>query len=172
MAVALKDVEGFSRPGIDGKRAQNRFLLLVRQHKASNLESARASGVSEDETEKSKLLDDLVPLYNDTLVKKKLSAQPTEAEEKAANIKFIREQAMLRGRRKSSESGDASDGSVLSKRKLIQDAQDKEMDLERERIAFKKLKFEREMEEKRIAWSVNSTARSASILGNGEPQKR
>ncbi|RHY19935.1 hypothetical protein DYB32_010139 [Aphanomyces invadans] len=100
MAVALKDVEGFSRPGIDGKKAQNRFLLLVRLHKASNLEAARASGVSEDETEKSKLLDDLVPLYNDALVKKKLSAQP-------------------RG----------EDG-------------------QHQRLAFKKLKFEREMEER------------------------
>ncbi|ETV75231.1 hypothetical protein H257_10425 [Aphanomyces astaci] len=55
MAATLKDVDGFTRPGIDGKKAQNRFLLLVRHHKSNNNEAARLSGATEDETPKSRL---------------------------------------------------------------------------------------------------------------------
>ncbi|KAF0705966.1 hypothetical protein AaE_014306 [Aphanomyces astaci] len=148
MAATLKDVDGFTRPGIDGKKAQNRFLLLVRQHKSNNNEAARLSGATEDETPKSRLLDDLVPLYNDAATKKRAATPLSEADEKAASIKFIREQAMLRGKRKSLESSDGSDVGGLSKKKLILEAQDKEVELEKERLAFKKLKFEREMEER------------------------
>ncbi|RHZ03361.1 hypothetical protein DYB37_012728, partial [Aphanomyces astaci] len=72
----------------------------------------------------------------------------SEADENAASIKFIREQAMLRGKRKSLESSESSDVGGLSKKKLILEAQDKEVELEKERLAFKKLKFEREMEER------------------------
>ncbi|KAG9413501.1 hypothetical protein AC1031_012722 [Aphanomyces cochlioides] len=50
MAEALRLAPGFTRRGIDGRKAQNRFLLLVRQHKSRNTASARLSGVAEDET--------------------------------------------------------------------------------------------------------------------------
>ncbi|RHY85418.1 hypothetical protein DYB26_011432 [Aphanomyces astaci] len=161
MAATLKGVDGFTRPGIDGKKAQtrflllidgkkaqNRFLLLVRQHKSNNNEAVRLSGATGDETPKNRLLDDLVPLYNDAATKKRAATPLSEADEKAASIKFIREQAMLRGKRKSLESSDGSDVGGLSKKKLILEAQDKEVELEKERLAFKKLKFEREMEER------------------------
>ncbi|RHZ05303.1 hypothetical protein DYB37_013142, partial [Aphanomyces astaci] len=43
VAGALLSIDGFTRRGLDGKKAQNRFLLLVRQHKAHNESSARLS---------------------------------------------------------------------------------------------------------------------------------
>ncbi|ETV76857.1 hypothetical protein H257_09293 [Aphanomyces astaci] len=148
MAATLKDVDGFTRPG--SKKAHNRFLLLVRQHKSNNNEAARLSGATEDKTPKSRLLDDLVPLYNDAATKNRAATPLSEADEKAASIKFVREQAMLRGKRKSLESSDGSDVGGLSKKKLILqlEAQDKEVELDKERLAFKKLKCEREMEER------------------------
>jgi hypothetical protein len=72
----------------------------------------------------------------------------SEAEEKTASIKYIREQAMQRGKRKSLDASDSGESGGLSKKKLILEAQDKEVELERERMAFKKMKFERELEER------------------------
>ncbi|KAF0712600.1 hypothetical protein AaE_011983 [Aphanomyces astaci] len=71
------------------KEGTERFLLLVCQHKAHNESFARLSGVAEDETAKTKLLDDLMPLYMDAIVNK--SGVPTsDAAIKATDTKFIR----------------------------------------------------------------------------------
>ncbi|CAK4715317.1 hypothetical protein LEN26_014846 [Aphanomyces euteiches] len=88
LATTLRSIPGFTRPSLDGKKCQNRFLLLVRQHKSQDNASARLSGVSEDETPKTKLLDDIVPLYMDAVVKKKGSTS-SDAAVKAADVKFI-----------------------------------------------------------------------------------
>ncbi|RHZ29908.1 hypothetical protein DYB26_014696 [Aphanomyces astaci] len=113
MAATLKDVDGFIG-------------------QAST--AARLSGATEDETPKSRLLDDLVSLYNDAVMKKRAATPLSEADENAASIKFIREQAMLRGKRKSLESSEGSDVGGLSKKKLILEAQDKEVELEKESL--------------------------------------
>ncbi|RLO10818.1 hypothetical protein DYB28_013654 [Aphanomyces astaci] len=77
------------RPFTGWKEGTDRFLLLVCQHKAHHESFARLSGVAEDETAKTKLLDDLVPLYMDAMVNK--SGVPTsDAAIKAADTKFIR----------------------------------------------------------------------------------
>ncbi|RHY00219.1 hypothetical protein DYB36_013330, partial [Aphanomyces astaci] len=173
MAATLKDVDGFTRPGMDGKKAQNRFLLLVRHHKSNNNEAARLSGATEDETPKSRLVDDLVPLYNDAASKTRAATPLSEAEEKAASIKFIREQAMLRGKRKSLESSDSSDVGGLSKKKLILEAQDKEVELEKEWLAFKKPKFERKIEEREKDRAERELERQERqqirVSGGGDP---
>ncbi|RHY93655.1 hypothetical protein DYB37_012317 [Aphanomyces astaci] len=144
---ALLSIDGFTRRGLDGKKAQNRFLLLVRQHKAHNESSARLFGVAEDETAKTKLLDDLVPLYMDAIVKK--SGVPTsDAAIKAADTKFIRDQAMSRGRRRLSSESEPTESTPSGKRKMILDVQEIEISLEREKMAFKRIKLEKELEEK------------------------
>ncbi|RHY18814.1 hypothetical protein DYB32_010327 [Aphanomyces invadans] len=149
LAVALRDIEDFTRPGIDGKKAQNRFLLLMRQHKARNDKAERLSGVSESETEKSRLLDDLATLSKDAVKKRSTATTTMEAAEKIEQVKYIREQAMQRGRRHStSDSSDVAEPVVSSKRKMIMDALEMEVALEREKLQFKRLKFERELEER------------------------
>ncbi|RHX96931.1 hypothetical protein DYB25_013828 [Aphanomyces astaci] len=118
MAATLKDVDGF----------------IGQASTYNNNEAARLSGATEDETPKSRLLDDLVSLYNDAATKKRAAMPLSEADENAASIKFIREQAMLRGKRKSLESSESSDVGGLSKKKLILEAQDKEVELEKESL--------------------------------------
>ncbi|ETV90957.1 hypothetical protein H310_14301 [Aphanomyces invadans] len=153
LAATLRSHPSFSRRTLDGRKAQNRFLLLIRQHKSSSNASARLSGVSEDESAKTRLLDDIMPLYQDSLATKrrqidadtKLDAAAT----KAADVKFIRHQAMLRGRRQSTSDSDGTDSAPTGKRKMVLEAQELEIALEREKLAFKKAKFEREMEERK-----------------------
>ncbi|ETV99362.1 hypothetical protein H310_08076 [Aphanomyces invadans] len=129
--------------------AQNRFLLLMHQHKTRNETAARLSGAAEEETVKSRLLDDLASLFNDALVKRKEAAAVVDAAEKAEKVKFVREQAMQRGRRQSvSDSSDVAEPIVTSKRKMIMDAHEMEVALELEKFEFKRLKFERELEER------------------------
>ncbi|RHY32527.1 hypothetical protein DYB32_002473 [Aphanomyces invadans] len=148
MALTLRGVDEFTRQGIDGKKAQNRFLLLMRQHKTRNKKPARLSGAAEEETVKSRLLDDLASLFNDAIVKRKKAAAVVDAAEKAEKVKFVREQAMQRGRRQSvSDSSDAAEPIVTSKRKMIMDAHEMEVALEREKLEFKRLKFECELGE-------------------------
>ncbi|RHY22042.1 hypothetical protein DYB32_009637 [Aphanomyces invadans] len=147
MAATLRSVVGFSRTTLDGKKAQNRFFLLLRQNKTQNDVSARLSGVDEDETAKSKLLDDLVPLYKDAMAKKK-SMIASEAALKAGDTKIVRDQAMSRGHRQSTSDSEQGGPTSTGKRRMILDAQQLEIALKREKMAFKKVKFEREMEEK------------------------
>ncbi|RHY16595.1 hypothetical protein DYB32_010627 [Aphanomyces invadans] len=94
MALTPRGVDEFTRQGIDGKKAQNRFLLLMRQHKTRNETAARLSGAADEETVKSRLLEDLASLFNDAIVKRKKAAAVVDAAEKAEKVKFIREQAM------------------------------------------------------------------------------
>ncbi|KAG9402459.1 hypothetical protein AC1031_007072 [Aphanomyces cochlioides] len=65
VASALMTCDAFRRREIDAKKACNRFLLLVEAHRKYNKESERASGISEDLSEKTLLLDDLVAAYDD-----------------------------------------------------------------------------------------------------------
>ncbi|RHY12245.1 hypothetical protein DYB36_008790 [Aphanomyces astaci] len=65
VAEAVASQEEFSRPGFDAKRAQNRFILLLDGHRNRDDESMRASGVAEDCSEKSQLLDELSSVYDD-----------------------------------------------------------------------------------------------------------
>ncbi|KAG9411825.1 hypothetical protein AC1031_017451 [Aphanomyces cochlioides] len=132
LATTLRSIPGFTRPSLDGKKCQNRFLLLVRQHKSQDNASTHLSGVCEEETPKTKLLDDIVPLYMDAVGKKK----------------FIRDQAMTRGYRQTPPNAETTEQIATGKRKMVLEAQEMEISLERDKLAFKKMKFEREMEEK------------------------
>ncbi|KAG9403142.1 hypothetical protein AC1031_006690 [Aphanomyces cochlioides] len=133
LATTLRSIPGFTRPSLDGKKCQNRFLLLVRQHKSQDNASARLSGVSEEETPKTKLLDDIVPF---------------DAAVKAADVKVIRDQAMTRGYRQTPSNAETTEQIATGKRKMVLECQEMEISLERDKLAFKKMKFEREMEEK------------------------
>ncbi|ETV90099.1 hypothetical protein H310_15068 [Aphanomyces invadans] len=61
-AQALAGCEEFGRPDFDAKKANNRFNALIEAHRKSNQESSRASGISEEVTEKVMLLNCCRPL--------------------------------------------------------------------------------------------------------------
>ncbi|RHY20130.1 hypothetical protein DYB32_010103, partial [Aphanomyces invadans] len=91
-----------------------------------------------EETSKDRLLDDLVALFDDAMAKK-TNREINDATDKAECVKCIREQAMQRGRRQStSDSSDTVENAISSKRKLIVEAQENEIVLERKKLELKK----------------------------------
>ncbi|KAG9412972.1 hypothetical protein AC1031_015991 [Aphanomyces cochlioides] len=154
-SVSLLQTPGFGRRFLDGKKAQNRFLNLIKAHRKFQNKSLTLSGVNQEETEKTRLLDELVGLIDDydSMKQSDRESETAKQQQKEISAMYVREQAMLRGRQKivdTSETSESSevDGTVGRKRKLIEEVQAKEIALEQERLAFKKLKFEREMEER------------------------
>ncbi|KAH9163996.1 hypothetical protein LEN26_000240 [Aphanomyces euteiches] len=63
LAETLMSTDNFHR-AVDGRKVQNRFLALIDEHRRFNAESAKLSGVDEEETERHALLDDFVVLSN------------------------------------------------------------------------------------------------------------
>ncbi|CAK4647453.1 unnamed protein product, partial [Aphanomyces euteiches] len=64
LADKLMDCDHFTRV-VDGRRVQNRFSALIEEHRRFDKASAKLSGVSEEESGRHMLLDDLVTLVDD-----------------------------------------------------------------------------------------------------------
>ncbi|EQC27525.1 hypothetical protein SDRG_12223 [Saprolegnia diclina VS20] len=62
----LNECEDFDRD-VDVKRLQGRFQLLQEKHRKANAESMTLSGVDEDESETTKLLDEIVELVDGSM---------------------------------------------------------------------------------------------------------
>lgn len=67
LAAKLVASEDFPRAKLSGKNAQSRFDKLVKARRHENEESLAASGVSEDDSERALLLDELLQLVDDHL---------------------------------------------------------------------------------------------------------
>ncbi|RHY23501.1 hypothetical protein DYB32_009168 [Aphanomyces invadans] len=151
LAANLLTIPDFSRRTLDGKKAQNCFLLLMRQHAKRNKVALLQSGVVEIETDKTKLLDDLTPLYNDSVASKKPSAS-AESENRVRDIQTIRESAMMRGNNQQNTDSESCDlpkeKPQSGKRKYLAEMQEMEIALEREKMAFEQMKWERELQER------------------------
>ncbi|EEY53157.1 uncharacterized protein PITG_06785 [Phytophthora infestans T30-4] len=82
--------ENFLRNKLSGKTASGRFDKLVEAHRAAAEESAKASGVDEDESEKVILLDDLVAKLDDhaakTAAAKETELRKREREEETSLV--------------------------------------------------------------------------------------
>ncbi|CAK4609374.1 unnamed protein product [Aphanomyces euteiches] len=139
LASSLQRVDGFSRSGSTS-------------HRKYQTTSASLSGVSQDETEKVRLLDELMQLVDDTESKKESSVNLQQKIEKSEATKFIRDETMKTCSRKRISSDDQDvEGRTSKKQKLILDVQDKEIELEREKLELKKQKLEWEIKEKEMA---------------------
>ncbi|KAG9398067.1 hypothetical protein AC1031_014985 [Aphanomyces cochlioides] len=66
VATNLQELEEFKREGFSGKTAQNRFDIMIKEHRESSNKSKSASGIAEDVSERTALLDELVELLDDT----------------------------------------------------------------------------------------------------------
>ncbi|ETV78829.1 hypothetical protein H257_07657 [Aphanomyces astaci] len=132
VASALEMADDFRRSDIDAKRACNRFMLLLDAHRKANNQSQRASGVAEDVSEKTVLLDDLLASYDDIKGAEAQRADETRhtAEQMEAMGSQVRAEALV----------------SLGKRKRDKDADDAaQADLQ-----FQREKFETEVEERRL----------------------
>ncbi|KAG2783949.1 hypothetical protein PC129_g13845 [Phytophthora cactorum] len=65
LAAKLVADDSFPRLKLSGKNAQSRFDELVKTRRQENEESMAASGISEEESEKALLLDELIELVDD-----------------------------------------------------------------------------------------------------------
>ncbi|RHY28473.1 hypothetical protein DYB32_005951 [Aphanomyces invadans] len=139
----------FDRPLFDGKKAQARFAILLRDHRDHNQHAQRASGAAEDQTERSILLDDLLAQVddakNDELQRSALNDEAAcRAEDSATKV---RDEAMKsQGKRKMRESDDdassAGGGKMLKVLAMMNEGNKSEMEL-------RKFMFEKDMEERR-----------------------
>ncbi|RHY97527.1 hypothetical protein DYB37_005091 [Aphanomyces astaci] len=160
LACNLLKAPGFSRQEceVDGKKTSHRFHLLLDNHEKFQKESVYLSGVDQEHNEMHILLDELVALRKDNMAKKKGKQQANAADqqEKArseAAARHIRDEAMRtcpkkRAKVQDDERDEAS--TTPSKKKMLVDFHQDEIQLERERLAFKKAKMEQEIEEKRL----------------------
>ncbi|ETW03443.1 hypothetical protein H310_04905 [Aphanomyces invadans] len=106
VAHALASSDKFGRPDFDGKKASNMFSALIEAHMKKNNESARASGVAEDMTEKDALMDDLIAAYDDDKEEEARRAIESKQalEQNGSMGAFAREEAMTSlGKRKNGD---------------------------------------------------------------------
>ncbi|RLO11470.1 hypothetical protein DYB28_000912 [Aphanomyces astaci] len=107
VARTLTSCSTFGR-NVNGKKCQNRFNILLDEHKILRQEAMKASGASEDETEKTQLLDDLLLRMQETeekSVKASIAASAANRS-KDLNAHHVRQEAMKTiGKRKVEELG-------------------------------------------------------------------
>lgn len=65
VAAVLASIDAFRMGTVNGRACQARFKTLLEAHKSANRASARASGVDEDVTELTALLDDVLADFED-----------------------------------------------------------------------------------------------------------
>ncbi|KAG9399311.1 hypothetical protein AC1031_012266 [Aphanomyces cochlioides] len=162
LAINLLQVPGFSRQdcNLDGKKASHRFHLLLDNYEKFQKESIYMSGVDQEHNDRHILLDELLALRTDSLVRKKSKQQANaaEREEKSRTedaARHIRDQAMKTCQKKrkavNHDKDDKDDKPATPfKKTLLVDFHNEEVQLERERLAFKKEKLKLEIEEKRL----------------------
>ncbi|KAE8883934.1 hypothetical protein PF007_g6638 [Phytophthora fragariae] len=88
LAATLVADASFPRDNLSGKTASSRFDKLVKAHREQSAEAATLSGVSEEESEKTVLLDEIVALLDDyaarTAAAKETEQRKREREEVAS----------------------------------------------------------------------------------------
>ncbi|RHY69707.1 hypothetical protein DYB34_008513, partial [Aphanomyces astaci] len=149
VARALVASDEFTRTDLDAKKANNRFNALIDSHRKHNKDSERASGVSEEVSEKVLLLDDLLAVFDDAKdeeAKRVVSTQ--KANQHIENLgSIVRDEAMMSlGKRKQAcdvEGAVGGGSNKVVKMMAILNEQAKS-DLE-----FKKEKHNSEIEERR-----------------------
>ncbi|RHY17422.1 hypothetical protein DYB32_010524 [Aphanomyces invadans] len=128
-------IDGFSRKALNGKKASQRFQLLVESHRKYQAKSKFMSGSAQKETEKTVLLDELVALIDDNKVLKEEHQAVEEAakDTKANATALIRDEAMQRASKRKINNGEV-DGSTMSKKKAFVDLQNAEIRLEQQKL--------------------------------------
>ncbi|OWZ21776.1 hypothetical protein PHMEG_0003606 [Phytophthora megakarya] len=113
LAATLVADESFPRDKLSGKTASGRFDKLLKAHREQAIEAAALSGVSEDESEKTTILDEIVTLIDDH------AASVAAAKESDRRKREREEEASLTARRLAMETlrEGSEEGSPPKKRK-------------------------------------------------------
>ncbi|RQM19844.1 hypothetical protein B5M09_000654 [Aphanomyces astaci] len=160
VAASLRTAEDFSRSDIDAKRSCNRFMLLLDAHRKSDKQSERASGIDEEVTEKSMLLDDLLAAYDDA---KNADLRRTEesrlaAEHVDAMGSLVREEALhslgKRKRDKEDDDGTSGGGKFMKMFTLMHEQAKADLEFKKEKLEKEREERRQELEERRIERQV------------------
>ncbi|ETI42950.1 hypothetical protein F443_12016 [Phytophthora nicotianae P1569] len=76
LAATLVANESSPRESLSGKTANGRFDKLLKAHREHATEAAMLSGVSEDESEKVVILDEIIALIDDHAARQRLKRRP------------------------------------------------------------------------------------------------
>ncbi|CAK4075189.1 unnamed protein product [Aphanomyces euteiches] len=141
LAKTLASLEEFRRPNFDAILASNRFHFLLESHRKYNKHSERASGVSEEVSEKLDLLDDLLAAFDDAKEEEALRndwrMKSTEHDESLGNI--VREEALKSmGKHKCEGDDEASSkqggGKVVKMMSMMHEQVQSELEFQKERF--------------------------------------
>ncbi|KAF0704671.1 hypothetical protein AaE_014818 [Aphanomyces astaci] len=163
-ASRIMTIDGFGRQSLDGKKASQRFSLLLESHRQFQAKSKFMSGCSQEETEKTQLLDELVAIVDDQrAIKEERQMASSAVKEKALTATaLIRDEAMQRASKRKSVDGD-DDVTTSNKKKALFEVQQAEIDLEKQRLEYKKLKLQAEINEQALARKERAEMREIEL---------
>ncbi|KAH9082978.1 hypothetical protein Ae201684P_013881 [Aphanomyces euteiches] len=125
---------------------QNRFTALVEKHRRGDIESAKQSGVSEEEDERRMLLDDIIPLLNDL----KAEADSKLTKEKEENMETMRKRKTSCGRDGDDGERNGTTGRRASLAMAIEIDGAREIDVKEKELAFKWFKYESDVRQREL----------------------
>ncbi|ETV89996.1 hypothetical protein H310_15161 [Aphanomyces invadans] len=156
LAETLVACEHFGRV-VDGKKVQNRFLFLAEEHRKFDAQSAKLSGVAEEEKEKHVLLDDILNVLQDMKSEQRCRPQGQDESDKVEKGGlYVREMAMKTMKRRSD-----GDGEEKTKRHAVENRRDslaaaiateseRELTSRANELEFQRHKLECEMNERKL----------------------
>ncbi|KAF0691136.1 Aste57867_17580 [Aphanomyces stellatus] len=159
---SLASYSDFGRPDIDAKKARHRFHTLIKNHRVAKKKSQAASGVSEEYTEKTILLDDLIAAYDDAVEEeqRRLEECQREAEKIDSMGAQIRDEAMQSlGKRKVRDTDGENSSSGGSATKIVKMMELVQKDTTSE-FEFRKFKYEEELKQRREDREIEAQKRA------------
>ncbi|XP_071162592.1 MAP7 domain-containing protein 2-like [Mytilus edulis] len=156
IASAVADTR--SNLQVDARRVRERTHLLIDQHKKSNADSLKSSGIDEEYGEKETLLDEILSLVEDEEKQKEKQKEKKETEENRG--KEIRKRAMenLTPKKGDDDSNDAtpskrnSSGNIVGYLKEKNDAdliyRRQELEVKKQQLQLEEEKFKLEKHER------------------------
>ncbi|CAK4700973.1 hypothetical protein LEN26_016120 [Aphanomyces euteiches] len=138
VAGTLCDEESFQRL-VDGKKLQRRFNHLIDKHRKFDKQALRLSGVEEDESETSMILDDLVQLVDDAKIENENDKKKKKLEEKKSEAagQIIRDEAMKTCKKRKSDTNDETRGNP-------------NLEFRQKKMDIKRAQLEQEAQERRL----------------------
>ncbi|KAG9410982.1 hypothetical protein AC1031_019014 [Aphanomyces cochlioides] len=155
IAQKLDDDGEFDRPGFDSKKAQHRFDVLLKHHRAFDRESMLASGIDQNYDEKLQLLDELLSAVDDSIMQDKERAETaiSDSQREESEGERIRNKALssLGKRKKTEEENDGNStggGRLIKLTTSMQEDNKADLELRRSDLEFRKYQFETELAER------------------------
>ncbi|KAG9405016.1 hypothetical protein AC1031_004115 [Aphanomyces cochlioides] len=150
VAETLCDEESFQRL-VDGKKLQSNHL--IDKHRKFDKQALRLSGVEEEESETSMILDDLIQLVDDAKIENENDKKEKKLEEKKAEAagQKIRDEAMKTCKKRKSDANDETRGNPnLALIELMKAEYMSEMEFRQKKMDIKRAQLEQEAEERRL----------------------